>query len=87
MRVIAKPIEMLAWFDSDGVPHPVKFKITNKDESESTITIDKILWQSEERLAGNRMLVYGCAGMVGDKVRPFEIKYELGTCKWILFKI
>lgn len=87
MRVIAKPIEMLAWFGADGVPHPVKFKITNKDETESSIKIDKILRQSEERLAGNRMLVFSCLGMVGDKVRPFEIKYELGTCKWIMFKI
>lgn len=32
MFVIAKPIDMLAWFDDDGNTYPVKFKITNKDE-------------------------------------------------------
>lgn len=87
MKVIAKPIEMLAWFTSDGVPHPVKFKITNKDETESIIKINRIMNTSEERLAGNRMIIYNCLGDVEDKERPFEIKFELGTCKWILFKV
>ena len=87
MKVIAKPIEMLAWFDNDGAPHPVKFKITNKDESESIIKINRVIKTSEERLAGNRMLIYHCMGVIGEKEREIEIKFELSTCKWILFKI
>jgi RNA-binding protein YhbY len=87
MKVIAKPIEILVWLGNDGVPHPVKFKITNKDETESTIKINRVLKTNEERLAGNRMIIYDCMGVVGEKEREFEIKFELSTCKWILFKI
>lgn len=80
MKIVAKPIEMLAWFEDDGTPHPVKFKITNKDETESTIKIDRIIKQSEEKLARNRMLIYLCQGEVAGKERPFEIKFELCSC-------
>lgn len=87
MKTIAKPIEMLAWFNREGIPTPVKFKITNKDETESVIKISRIIKTSEERLAGNRMIIYNCLGEVAENERPFEIKFELGTCKWVLFKI
>lgn len=87
MKIIAKPIEMVAWFTKDGVPTPVRFKITNKDETENTIKINRIVKTSEERLAGNRMIIYNCLGNIEDKERQFEIKFELSTCKWILFKI
>lgn len=88
MRTIAKPIEVIAWFTKDGTPEPVKFKVINKDnETESVIKINKIITRSEERLAGNRMLIYNCMGVVGEKEREFEIKFELGSCKWILYRI
>lgn len=37
MKIIAKPVEMLAWYEDDGTLNPVKFKITNKDGSKSLI--------------------------------------------------
>lgn len=30
MKVIAKPIDTVAWFDKDGV-HPVRFKFESED--------------------------------------------------------
>jgi hypothetical protein len=87
MKVIAKHIDMVAWFSKEGIPEPVRFKITNKDDTESVIKINSIIQRSEERLAGNNMLIFLCQGVVADKERQFEIKYEINTCKWMLFKI
>ena len=56
MKVIAKPIEMVAWTDTNGKINPVQFKIANKDESISIIKIDKVLTIGREKLAGNNML-------------------------------
>jgi hypothetical protein len=33
------------------------------------------------------MVVYGCQGQVGGQIRRFELKYEIRTCKWYLYKI
>lgn len=87
MKVVAKPIDVVAWFDKNGTPHPTRFRIENKDESYTTIPIDKILHSEKEKLAGNHMMVYTCQSEINGTVRTFEIKYELSTMKWILFKI
>jgi hypothetical protein len=42
---------------------------------------------NEERRAENPMVVYGCQGQVGGQKRLLELKYEIHTCKWYLYKI
>lgn len=87
MKAIAKPIDVIAWFNKDGTPKPIKFRITSEDENEAVIKIDKVLFNYTEKLAGNPMLVFRCQGVVNNMEKIFELKYELGTCKWMLFKI
>ena len=87
MKVIAKPIEVVSWTDTKGNVNPVRFKIINEDESNSVIRIDKVLTIDKEKLAGNLMLVFKCQSVVNGADKLYEIKYELSTCKWILFKI
>lgn len=50
MKVIVKPIEMVAWFTRDGSSNPVRFRILYKDESESVIKINRIVKTSEVQL-------------------------------------
>ncbi|WP_461206270.1 hypothetical protein [Clostridium sp. DL1XJH146] len=86
MKVIAKPIDMVAWFDRDGLPHPVKFKI-EKEKSEDVKKIDRILNREKQKLAGNEVIVYTCQSIFNNDLKIYEIKYELNYCRWILFKI
>jgi hypothetical protein len=87
MKTIARPIEMVCWFEKTGIPHPVRFKVAREDESETVIKVDKVATVEKEKLAGNPMLVFKCQSVINNATRLFELKYELGTCKWILFKI
>jgi len=87
MKVVAKPIEMVAWTDAKGNINPVRFKITKDDESSSVVKIDKVITRTQEKFAGNQMIVFTCQSLVGDVEKLYEIKYEISTCKWILFKI
>ncbi|HZK35037.1 MAG TPA: hypothetical protein VFD33_06995 [Bacillota bacterium] len=82
-----KPIKMIAWFSEDGVPTPVRFNIQQKDESTLTIRIDRITVKREEKLAGNRILVFTCQSTINGTETIYEIKYELTTCRWFLYKI
>ncbi|MDO0822536.1 hypothetical protein M8H41_06660 [Desulfosporosinus nitroreducens] len=74
-------IEALAWFEN-GKPHPLRFKLDGKD-----LKIDKVVTVTEEKLAGNRMLIFRCQSEIKGELRPFEIKFELNTCKWFLWKM
>lgn len=73
---------MIAWFSKDGVPNPVRYKLDNQ-----VIKVEQVILRSEEKLAGNRMIIFRCQSEINGELRLFELKYELQTCKWFLFKM
>ncbi|OCZ50847.1 hypothetical protein [Dehalobacter sp. TeCB1] len=86
MKVVMKPIEMVAAFNLDGISTPLKFRIKEHD-SLSTITVEHINFRSEEKLAGNKMIIFCCQSTVNGALKVFELKFETCTGKWFLFKI
>ncbi len=84
MKVYMIPIAMVASFTGTGKPTPVRFKMP---ESSSVIKVDRVLVQDEEKLAGNRMLIFRCASCVDGLEKNYELKYEIATCKWYLYKM
>ena len=87
MKVVAKPIEVISYTDNKGDLKPLRIRIQNEDETLKVIRVDKVITNETEKLAGNYMLVFKCQSLIDNTSRLFEIKYELQTCKWILFKI
>lgn len=53
MKVVAKSIEMIAYFKSDGMINPIKFRI-QEDNSYKVIKINKIISTDIEKLCGNK---------------------------------
>lgn len=86
MKIIMQPIEMVARFNEHGIPRPVKFK-ARFEGVPIVISIDKIILKTEEKLAGNPMIIFRCQSAINGLLKVFEIKYELSTCKWFLYKM
>ena len=82
MKILATPIEVLAHFENDGTPHPLRFELNGE-----TLKIEQVVSVTEEKLAGNKMLCFRCQREIDGELKPFEIKFELSTCKWILWKM
>ncbi len=87
MKVVAKPIDMLAWFDKGGTLTPIRFRMTGEDKCNHIIKIDRVITMGKEKLAGNDMLVYRCESNIEGTEKIYELKFEIKTCKWMLFKI
>ncbi|ERK31538.1 hypothetical protein [Clostridium intestinale] len=87
MKVIAKSIDVIAWFTESGEPSPIRFRMKNEDQSTTIIKVDKVIFKEKEKLAGNPMLVFRCQSMINKINKIYELKYEIQTCKWTLFKI
>ena len=87
MKVVNRPIEMIATFTKNGIVRPAKFRMQTEEQSEIVIKVERIIAQNLEKLAGNKMLVYRCQSIINGRERIYELKYELDTCKWVLFKI
>lgn len=86
MKVYMKPIKMIAWFEENGKLTPIRYQLNDEKEN-IAIKVDKIITVGEEKLAGNRMYIYRCQSIVEGTEKVYELKYELSTCKWFLYKI
>lgn len=86
MKVIAKPIEVISWFTDEGVPNPFKFRIREGDKWR-VVKIEQVVDKYIENLAGNKMYVFICQSKIKGQLQKFEIKFELESCRWMLFKI
>ena len=82
MKTLMQPIEMIAWFDIPGKLRPIRFR-----HNGDVVKVEQILKISEEKLAGNRMTIYDCQSEIHGQMRRFELKYEILTFKWFLFKM
>jgi len=87
MKVMNHPIEVISYTDDKGDIRPIRFRLQLGDEPLKVIKIDRIILKHVEKLAGNRMLLFRCQSLEGGVERLFEIKYELNTCKWFLYKM
>lgn len=88
MKVYMKPVRMIACFESNGLLTPIRFQMPPVENQEAlTIQVNKIALREEEKLAGNRMMIYKCQSTIGDAEKVYELKYELNTCKWYLYKM
>lgn len=86
MKVTNQPIEVIARFMDTGAVCPVKFRLKTR-EGLKVYKVDKILARTMEKLAGNRMLVFQCQSDIDGILRIFEIKYEVDSMRWVLYKI
>jgi len=87
MKVIAKEIEMIAWFDKEGIIKPLKFRLETNDETYKVIKVLKVLAINKEKYAGNIMYSFKCKSIINNIEKIYELKYEVASSKWILFKI
>lgn len=87
MKVLAKPIEMVAWFDFKGLIHPIRFRLIDENGTYKIISIKSIQARKKEKLAGNLMQVFLCRGIINNQEVLFELKYEKDTDQWTLFKM
>ena len=77
MKTLMTPIEVIAHFDLDGKLRPLRLKLEGE-----VVRIEQVVSMTEDKLAGNRMLCFRCQSEFDGELKPFEIKYEVGTCKW-----
>lgn len=87
MKIINKPIEVVCWCDSKGNITPIRFRIGDESNEKHVIKIQKIMTKELEKLAGNLMMVFTCLCIDAGIEKIVVLKYELSTCRWLLFKL
>ncbi len=81
------PIEMISYTNQEGIIKPIKFRIDFEDKEKLTIKVGTVVHTELEKLAGNKMYKYRCQSVINGIEKVYEIKYDIESCKWMLFKI
>ena len=87
MNIVAKPIEMLASFTKNGIPTPIRFRYHHSEDESIVVKVEHILYKELEKSVGNPMMVFRCESVIEGALKTYELKYELATCKWMLFRM
>lgn len=76
MKILNKPIKVMAIFNPDGKIEPVKFRLDDQ-----VIKVQKIMKSYETKVAGKNSINFVCLHNGCD---IYELKYE--DNKWYLYK-
>lgn len=82
MKIVSKPIGVIAIFAPGETPRPYKFSHNGKE-----IKVDNILDITKTKIAGVDAIVYDCQSTVKNKVIRYELRYTVRNCQWVLYKI
>ena len=86
MKILAKPVKMIAAFDEKGIPVPLRFKI-EEDGVWSLVKIDKIISTRAVRPAGMDALIFMCQSEIEGMLRQYELVYRIKVHQWELYKM
>lgn len=87
MKIIAKPIKVIAAFDCDGTITPYKFKYKKSMDEEKEVIVENILFSERHKIAGVDSIMFRCENYVENQRVLYEIKYLQNKCRWILYRI
>ncbi|MBC8059888.1 MAG: hypothetical protein H7Y18_04400 [Clostridiaceae bacterium] len=88
MTLLNKPIEVAAYLDSAGIIKPLRFKDLNEDGSTTLFQIKRSIRRDKEKLGeDNYIYTFTCEVIVEGKIVLCDLKYNVQTKEWILFRM
>ena len=88
MTLLNKPIEVTAYLDSAGIIKPVKFKNVNDDGTTTLFNIQRSIRRDREKLGeGVYVYTFTCEVIVDEKTILCDLKYNVQTKAWVLFRM
>jgi hypothetical protein len=85
MSITDRAVEMIAWFDSKGEIHPIRFRLTDESANTFVVSVKKILDRRLERQSGSYLAVFDCvSSSKKNQEKSYRLKYEMNSCKWYL---
>lgn len=86
MKVVRKPVDVIAIFNRKELPMPVRVRM-EVDGQEIITRIERIIKMRRQKNVGKGEIIYTCQSPIDGIDKVYEIKFLLDTLEWILYKI
>jgi len=86
VKILAKPVKMIAAFDEKGVPTPLRFRV-EEDGAPYVVKVDKVVSTETIRPAGMDAYVFRCQSEIRGVLKQYELIYRVKPHQWELYKV
>ena len=86
MKVVARPVKMIAVFDEKGAPTPLRFQI-EEEGVQRVVKVDQVVSTESIRPAGMDALVFRCQSGIRGVLTRYELIYRVKAHQWELYKM
>ncbi|XME02467.1 hypothetical protein QYZ88_017615 [Lachnospiraceae bacterium C1.1] len=80
------PIQLIAVTSTLGDITPLRFRYENGEHELITVNVDEIHARKEMTVGKGGSIIYTCASMIDDTRMLYQLRYEIGSHKWIFMK-
>ncbi len=85
-QIIDYPVQMISVFSTLGDVKPLRFKYEDPEHQIITVDVGNILAHKELTMGPGGSIIYTCESEIDGRNRLYEVRYQIGTHKWILTK-
>lgn len=85
MKILAMPLKVIAVFDENGAPTPLRFMI-EEEGKRHVVKVERIISAEAVRPAGMDAIVFRCQSEIRGALRQYEIVYRIKPHLWELYK-
>lgn len=80
------PIQLIAVTSTLGDITPLRFRYENGEHEIITVNVDEIHAKKEMTIGKGGSIIYTCASAIDETKMLYQLRYEIGTHKWIFMK-
>ena len=80
------PIQLIAVTSTLGDITPIRFRYENGEHELVTVNVDEIHAKKEMTIGKGGSIIYTCASLINETKMLYQLRYEIGTHKWIFMK-
>lgn len=86
MKTIMTLVEMIAFHNKDGIPHPVRLKYTDDGDTIILNIKNSMILEDKKDASKNRQIVYRAKAIIRDEEKTFDLLFEPVGLKWFLYR-
>ena len=78
-------VDVIASFNTEEKIKPLYLRLEDESHNIQTVTIDRIIADKEQQLAGTKMIKYYCQLSVGKESRTCKLGYNVERNSWWIY--
>lgn len=85
MRLVTRPVDMLAVHIHGKVPRPIRFRFWTDEGRERVVKVEKLLRVERRRICDDWVIHYYCENAEGPVRKPYRLLYVPNDEKWEVY--